>query len=129
MLAAVALSGIVGRAVAAPLNPVAVSYKVTLIGPYINFADADVKPKPVHFQKAVYPPDLRAAGIEGFALTEFVVDTAGVPTQVQIVRATDRAFAVAALVAMTQWRFSAGMKNGMPVPCLEQIPIEFKIRN
>jgi periplasmic protein TonB len=108
--------------------PVAVSYKEVLSGPYINFADADVKPKPIHFVNPIYPAEFRAAGIGGYAVTEFIVDESGRPTQVQIVHASDRAFAAAALVAMRQWRFSPGTKNGVAVRCREEIPLEFKLK-
>jgi TonB family protein len=115
-----------GNVRADPPTPTAVSFKVVLSGRYINFADADVKPKPIHLVNPIYPADFRAAGIAGWAVTEFIVDENGTPTQVQIVRASDREFADAALVAMKQWRFSPGIKNAVAVRCREQIPMEFK---
>ena len=118
-----------GRASATQPTPVAVTYTVTLTGNYINLADADVTPKPIHFEKPVYPAAFRAAGIAGTALTEFVVDTSGTPTQVQVVHATDKAFAEAALEAVRCWRFTVGMKNGVAVRCRIQIPIVFKTKN
>lgn len=109
-----------------PPTPVMVSYREILVPPYVNFADTDTKPRPVHVVAPIYPADFQAAAIGGFAVTEFVVNESGVPTQVQIVRASDRAFADSALVAMKQWRFSPGLKNGVAVPVREQIPLAFK---
>jgi protein TonB len=115
-----------GVSAAIPPVPVPVSYKVSHSGAFISFADANVAPKPIHIEKPIYPAEFRSAQIAGYALTDFIIDTSGTPTQVQIVRASDQAFAVAALAAMELWRFSVGEKNGKPVACRVEIPIEFK---
>jgi TonB family protein len=107
--------------------PVAVTYNVTHTGSYIIFSEADVKPRPLHMEQPIYPPEFREAGVAGEALTEFIVDTSGTPTQIQIVHAADAAFARAALQAMRHWRFSVGIKDGTAMSCLEQIPIEFEV--
>lgn len=113
-------------ALAVSPTPVPVSFKEVLFGPYVNFADTDIKPKPIHIVAPIYPAAFQAAGIGGFAVTEFIVDESGIPTQVQIVRTSDRTFADAALVAMKQWRFSPASKAGVAVRCREQIPLAFK---
>ena len=109
--------------------PVPVAYQVTLLGRYVDVAYTDVPPKPLFMQRPAYPVAFREAGIDGLALTEFVIDTSGTPTQVQVVHASDAAFARSAIEAVKLWRFTAAIKNGVPVPCHEQIPIQFTISN
>jgi TonB family protein len=109
--------------------PVPVTYQVTLSGRYVDVGYTDVPPKPLFMQRPVYPVAFREAGIDGMALTEFVVDTSGIPTQVQVVHATDAAFARSAIEAVKLWRFTVAQKNGVPVPCHEQVPIQFTISN
>jgi periplasmic protein TonB len=124
-LAAMVVASIFGCATAP--NPTPVANATSFAGRYINLADADVKPHPIYMHKPKYPAGFRAAGIEGLAITTFVLDESGVPTQVQFSHATDLAFGQAAVDAVCHWRFSPAMKDGWAVACLMEIPVEFKI--
>lgn len=92
---------------------------------YVNFADADIPPKPIFIQQAAYPKDYREAHIEGFATTDFVVNTSGIPVEITTVSATNKVFSHAAIEAMKHWRFSVAKKNGLAVMCRMQIVIKF----
>lgn len=110
---------------ATALKPVAAEHDVAFTGHFVMLFQVDVKPRPVFMKRPAYPPDFRAAGIGGGALTKFIVDTSGSPTQVQFVNATDEAFGRAAVEAVKQWRFSPAKMDGMPVACLDEVPITF----
>mgnify|MGYP002077211450 CR=1 FL=1 len=75
----------------------------------------------------VYPRHWRERGIEGVAVIAFIVDSEGVPTQVQCRSATDQAFADAAQEAVRQWRFSPAHKNGRVMACAMEVPVRFTI--
>ncbi len=77
--------------------------------------------------KAVYPENLRKAGIEGEAVVEFVVGTNGDVAGLRIVRATNREFAGAAALAVVRWKFRPGEIDGIPVNTRMQVPIVFKL--
>jgi TonB family protein len=109
--------------------PVPVAYQVTHSGRYVDISDTDVKPTALHMERPNYPFAFRRASIDGFALVEFIVNTSGTPTQVQVVNASDVAFAMSAVEAVKLWRFTAAQKNGVLVPCREQIPITFTVTN
>jgi len=104
---------------------VGVVHDVAFTGHFVMLFQIDVKPIPVYMKRPVYPSKFRATGIEGTALTKFIVDTSGLPTQVQFVNATDEAFGLAAVEAVQQWRFSPGRKDGTPVTCLNEVSINF----
>ena len=72
-----------------------------------------------------YPPDLRRRGIGGEVLVEFVIDERGLVRAPRVLRAPHVALGEAAEVAVAQWTFFPGMKNGRAVATRLQVPIEF----
>ncbi len=80
----------------------------------------------VRYQEApVYPPDLRRRGIGGEVLVEFVIDERGIVRAPRVLRAPHEALGEAAEVAVAQWTFFPGVKNGRAVATRLQVPIEF----
>jgi TonB family protein len=80
----------------------------------------------VRYQEApAYPPDLRRRGIGGEVLVEFVIDERGLVRMPRVLRAPHEALGEAAEVAVAQWTFFPGMKNGRAVATRLQVPIEF----
>ena len=75
----------------------------------------------------VYPPELKQYNVSGDALIAFIVTTDGTTDQVQVVKATHRGFADAAVESIKKWRYTPATKNGKPVNCRMQIPITFYI--
>ena len=76
-----------------------------------------------------YPPDLRAAGVQGSTLFEFVVDATGhadVAT-VQILRPAAPQFLQAALDDLPNLRFQPLQVQGCPAPVLVQMPFNFTL--
>ncbi|HET7535551.1 MAG TPA: TonB family protein [Candidatus Didemnitutus sp.] len=78
--------------------------------------------KPVN---PVYPYALRNSNVQGLAEIAYIVDTKGVPRQVQVVSANHPAFAQAAQEAIAQWRFKPAMNDGKPVAVLVRQYVTF----
>jgi TonB family protein len=74
-----------------------------------------------------YPPLLRAAGVEGQAVIDFVVDEQGVPRDVKVERATHEGFGQAGVAVMREARFIPARVGTRAVPMRIQIPIGFKL--
>lgn len=80
----------------------------------------------LRYQEApTYPPDLRRRGIGGEVLVEFIIDERGLVRAPRVLRAPHEALGEAAEVAVAQWTFFPGMKNGRAVATRLQVPIEF----
>lgn len=78
-----------------------------------------------------YPRVLRAAGVEGEVLLEFVVDTLGVvePGSINVLRATHAGFAESARRWAAGARFSPAAMGRSPVRQLVRQPLVFNLRN
>lgn len=76
-----------------------------------------------------YPPDLRAAGIEGEVLVQFVVDTTGRAemASLEVLQSSHEAFAEAVRVALAEMRFTTADVSGRKVRQLVQLPFVFGI--
>ena len=77
-----------------------------------------------------YPEALRAQGVEGLALVQFVVDSSGRVDlgSFHVVRATDPRFAVAVRDALPRMRFRPAVARGLRVPQLVQLPMHFRLQ-
>jgi TonB family protein len=76
---------------------------------------------------AIYPPSLRAAGVGGVVLMEFVVDTAGrvEGDRFGIVSSTHALFSEAVWQAVREVTFRPAMRGGRRVRQLVRLPFEF----
>ena len=76
-----------------------------------------------------YPPSLRATGVNGIVLAEFVVDTAGhvEPEYFGVVSATDPLFTAAVRTALQGAVFSPALRQGRRVRQLVRLPFEFVV--
>jgi RNA polymerase sigma factor (sigma-70 family) len=77
--------------------------------------------------RPVYPADLKAAGVAGEALIEFVVDTTGAVIEVKPVSSTHPEFEAAAAEALMKWKFVPGQKGGQTVKIHAQQPFKFTL--
>jgi protein TonB len=74
------------------------------------------------------PISVVAPHVEGYDIgqsvqVEFVVDTTGKPSAINIKSASDRDFAEAVVVAVKQWRFTPAQHNGAPVATRVVLPV------
>jgi TonB family protein len=76
-----------------------------------------------------YPDQLRAEGVEGVVLAQFVVDRQGRPdvASYKVLRATRKEFADAVLTALPGMRFTPARKDGREVRQLVQQPFAFAL--
>jgi TonB family protein len=82
--------------------------------------------RPVRKQDAVYPPEQKAAGVEGDVELEGIIGGEGEVIDVRILRATNESFAKAAAEAALGWVYYKPRVSGRPV-CLI-VPMNFEFR-
>lgn len=73
----------------------------------------------------VYPRELALAGIKGSAHVAFVLNTAGVPVELEVLESSEPAFGAALAAAVESWRFKPARKNGGPCAALLSYRMEF----
>lgn len=78
-------------------------------------------------RRIVYPEAEHQAGTEGRVLVRFVVDAAGAPGQVEVVRSVSAGLDSAAVAAVREARFEPGRQNGQAVSVRLVLPITFRI--
>jgi TonB family protein len=82
--------------------------------------EVDVRP--------IYPVSMREAGREGLVPMEAVIGVEGTVTYVRVLSAQVHPdFAMAAVDAVRQWRFSPTLLNGKPVEVVMTVSIEFNL--
>jgi len=74
-----------------------------------------------------YSEEARAAKFMGTVLLKVVVDTDGLAKDIQVDRSIGMGLDEQAVIAVTQWKFKPGTKDGAAVPVLAQIEINFKL--
>ena len=92
-----------------------------------DISQVSVMPKILSQARPAYPADLRAHGVEGDALVDFVVDTQGVVKNAFAVKCSSPDFGKAAVEATSQWKFSPGQVAGKNVCTHMQVPIVFTL--
>jgi periplasmic protein TonB len=66
---------------------------------------------------AVYPPEARAAGIEGYVVVRYDVGVDGRVGNVRVAAADPAGvFDESAVQAVSRWRFSEPLRDGVPAP-------------
>jgi protein TonB len=84
-------------------------------------------PVPQFRAQPEYPGDLKAKGVSGEVLVEFVISETGEVLYATVVRSSEERLNAAAIDAIRKWRFRPAQYNGFPVRCLLQQPFIFSI--
>jgi TonB family protein len=84
-------------------------------------------PKLVSKVEPSYTDDARASKIQGTVLLSIVVDTDGNATDIQLVRGIGYGLDEEAVKAINVWKFSPGLKGGVPVPVNAKIEVNFRL--
>jgi TonB family protein len=88
----------------------------------------DIKePRKIRDVKPVYPQDALAAGVQGVVIMEAVIGPAGNVTDAKILRSVPL-LDQAALDAVRQWEFTPTLLNGVPVPVIMTVTVNFSLR-
>ncbi len=87
------------------------------------------KPVRIKYVDPEYPELARKARIEGLVILEAIIDENGNVVKARILRSPGKAFGFdeAALEAVKQWKFKPGLQNGVPVPVIYALTVEFKL--
>lgn len=84
-------------------------------------------PTRVAYAAPAYPANAQASRIEGNVMLEAIIDVDGSVRDVRIVRSVpllDRA----ALEAVSRWRYTPALLNGVPVPVIMTVTVSFRLR-
>jgi TonB family protein len=84
-------------------------------------------PIPKYSPEAEIPPEAHDRHINGLCIVALIVDTAGTPQSVRVVRCTDPVFVENSLAAVRQYRFSPATKQGTPVPVMINVEVNFRV--
>lgn len=87
------------------------------------------KPVKIKWVEPDYPELARKARIEGIVILEAIIDENGNLVNARVLRSPGKAFGFdeAALEAVKQWKFKPGLQNGVPVPVIYTLTVEFKL--
>jgi RNA polymerase sigma factor (sigma-70 family) len=96
-------------------------------GPVFALSELDQAPAPTQQTGAVYPPELKRAGISGSVTLGFVVNSNGKVLEPTVVSSTHPLFEEAAIAAIQGWIFQPGAKSGNPVNARMQVPFSFRL--
>ena len=78
--------------------------------------------------RPIYPAAMRAAGREGVVPIEAIIGRDGTVSSVRVLSAqVHRDFAIAAVDAVRQWRFSPTLLNGAPVEVVMTVSVTFNL--
>lgn len=85
-------------------------------------------PRKLQDVRPIYPASMRAAGQEGVVPLEAIIGRDGTVTSVRVLTAQVHPdFAIAAVDAVRQWRFSPTLLNGAPVEVVMNVSVTFNL--
>jgi len=85
-------------------------------------------PERIVYVAPVYPPVARAARLEGVVIIEATISLSGDVVNARVLRSMPL-LDEAALAAVRQWRYTPTLLNGVPVPVILTVTVQFKIRD
>ena len=94
-----------------------------------SISELDTPPKPLVRKAPVYPPDLKKEKVTGVVNIEMIVDESGDVISMTVLTSSHPDFTKAALVALPEWKFEPGTKDGEVVKTLVRLPLTFALRN
>ena len=88
-----------------------------------------INPVPIFRSEPQYSEEALEAKLQGSVRVSMMVDEAGKPTDIKVIRPLGLGLDEKAVEAASQWRFKPGTKNGEAVPVAAQIEITFRLPN
>jgi len=92
-----------------------------------ELGDLDQAPVASYQAPPQYPQRLRAIGLSGQAVVDFIVDQRGNVRDAWVVSSNESDFGVAAVKGVSKWKFKPGMKAGRAVEVHMRVPILFSV--
>lgn len=90
--------------------------------------DGVTAPKVVYKTQPSYTPEAKAARIQGTVELTAVVNAAGRTEEITVTRSLDPGLNTNSVLALTQWIFEPGTKDGQPVDVAVTIDINFMLK-
>jgi TonB family protein len=84
------------------------------------------EPRKLRNVNPVYPPDAIQARVQGVVVLECTIDTAGRVSAMRLLRGVPL-LAEAAMAAVRQWEYTPTVLNGVPVPVVMTVTVNFKL--
>ncbi|MCW5963031.1 MAG: TonB family protein [Bryobacterales bacterium] len=84
-------------------------------------------PRPLVRVPAVYPAAARREGVSGTVSLRTLVNTAGEPTNIEVVKGIRPDLDTAARQALAKWRFQPGTADGKPIEARVNVEITFNL--
>jgi protein TonB len=95
--------------------------------PAARAGGAIVPPRKTRDVRPVYPEPLRQRRVQGEVLLEAVISPSGCVTGLKVVRGVEPGLDIAALQAVTGWRFTPTLLDGVPVPVIMTVTVTFRL--
>ncbi|HUL71659.1 MAG TPA: TonB family protein [Vicinamibacterales bacterium] len=86
------------------------------------------EPTKIHDVRPVYPADAQAAHTQGIVILETVIGPQGNVTDARVMRSVSASLDQAAVDAVRQWVFTPTLVNGVPVPVIMTVTVNFLLR-
>lgn len=91
-------------------------------------ADGVAPPVPVYRVQPDYSDEAKRARRSGVVQLSCVVDTQGIPYDIQVVESLGMGLDEKAIEALQKWRFRPGMKNGQPIEVRTRVEMKFQVQ-
>jgi TonB family protein len=86
------------------------------------------EPRKVHNVPPVYPVGAQQKGVEGVVILEAVISASGCVQQVQVIDTEHAGLAWPAMRAVSQWRYSPTLLDGVAVPMIMTVNVNFRLQ-
>jgi TonB family protein len=84
-------------------------------------------PKKISSVEPIYPESSRLARVNGIVIIQSIISPTGCLHSLKILKPLTPELNTAALIAVSQWRFSPGMLDGKPVDVIYNLTVNFKL--
>jgi TonB family protein len=91
-------------------------------------AQGDRPPRIVHNPQPKFPEGMVLTQTEGSVVVRFVITEKGTVEGLHVVSSSHPGFEANAIEAVSRWRFSPGIKHGVPVAVNIELPISFSFK-
>jgi len=93
-----------------------------------KIADGVTPPRVLTKVEPSYTQEAKDAKIEGTTVLRCVIDEAGIAENIEVARSLDAGLDAQAVIAVSNWKFAPGEKDGKVVPVQATIEINFKLK-
>jgi TonB family protein len=95
-------------------------------GPYAVGGNVSA-PVPIHQPMPAYSKEARNAKLEGTVVLWIVVNADGSVSDVRVIKPLGKGLDEKAVETVKTWKFTPGMRNGVPVPVLMSVEVLFRL--